>query len=298
MAEKLTKLRTGLLFAFCFLHFANLTTIALEFDTSIDDDIRKNYSPSKIEEDMALPALPKILNEKSTQPVNLIKQEPQQTLRPISKSEIKSKPAIYKQAVAKSNSNEYAVLKKGTKIKVKLLTNISDSSRKGTRVSFVSKYPVSTTYFTIPMGTIFKGEVVNSHRPQFTGNGGLIVLKINSAEINNQTQPIDAYVTKANSKKIFFNNIKGKRKYLKSMLQASKPGVHFFNKMMRVTVSLAQDGSSIVLTPFSLAIGSITLASNAIAAPAVAVFHKGSPISIPAGSDFEIKLSEDVFVYN
>lgn len=273
---------------------------ALEFDTSIDDNIRKNYNPSKIEEDMALPALPKILNETTTKPVNTV--APKSMLKPIAKSEIKNEiktsPAVYNQSISKTADNAYAVIKKGTKIKVRLLTSISDKTKKGTRITFVSKYPVSTTYFTIPMGTVFKGEIINSHKPQLTGNGGLIVIKVDSAELKNETQPINAYVTKADSRKIFFNNIKGKRKYLKSMLHATKPGRNFFKKMMRVTVNLAQDGSSIVLTPFSLIIGSATLTGNIIAAPAVAVFHKGGSINIPAGSDFEIKLSEDVFVYN
>lgn len=274
--------------------------LALEFDTSIDDSIRKNYNPNKIDEDMALPALPKIINENATKPASLTTTQPQPTLRPISKTEINTKtpPAVYKQSVTKTAGGEYAVLKKGTKIKVRLQTSISDSSKKGTRVSFVSEYPVSTTYFTIPMGTVFKGEVIDSHKPQFSANGGLIVLRIDSAEIKNHTQPINAYVTKANHKKIFFNNIKGKRKYAKSMLHASKPGVHFFKKMMRVTAQLASDGSSIVLTPFSAIIGTVTMASNIMIAPAVAIFYKGGSISIPAGSDFEIKLSEDVFIYN
>lgn len=273
--------------------------LALEFDTSIDDSIRKNYNPTKIEQDMALPTLPKIINDKAAkQPANTAKSQPQETLKPISKNEINSKASVYKQSVSKASGEEYAVLKKGTKIRVKLLTSISDRTKKGTKVKFVSKYPVSTTYYTIPMGTVFKGEIIKSHKPQFAGNGGLIVLKIDSAEIQNKTQSINALVTKANSKKIFFNKIKGNRRYGKSMLKAAKPGFNFFNKMMRVTINLAQDGSSIVLTPFSIIIGSVTLASNIIVAPAVAVFYKGSSINIPAGSDFEIKLSEDVFIYN
>lgn len=291
------------LFTICCLLFTLICApvLALEFDTSIDESIRKNYNPTKIEQDMALPTLPKIINENTVkQPVNVTKPQQPETLKPISKTEINTKasPTVYKQSVSKGSGGEYAVLKKGTKIRVKLLTNISDRTKKGTRVSFVSKYPVSTTYFTIPMGTVFKGEVIKSHKPQFAGNGGLIVLNIDSAEIKNKAQPINAYVTKANSKKIFFNNIKGKRRYGKSLLKAAKPGCNFFKKMMRVTLNLAQDGSSIVLTPFSVIIGSVTLASNVIVAPAVAVFYKGSSINIPAGSDFEIKLSEDVFIYN
>ena len=276
-----------LLFAFYLL---SMPVLALGFDTSLDDEVRKNYNPSKIEADMALPALPKILNEKTPQNINEIKtQTPDLKLIP--------KPQIQQKSI-KLSAESYATLKQGTTIKVRLQNNISDKSKKGTKVSFISKYPVSTTYFTIPMGTVFKGEIINSHKPQFSGNGGLIVINIDSAILNGEVQPINAYVTKANSKKIFFNNIKGKRKYTSSMLHSIKPGYHFFQKMLKVSAYLANDGSSIIIAPFSLAAGFITLTGNVFASPVIAIFYKGGSISINEGSDFEIKLLQNVFIYN
>lgn len=278
-----------------------LPALALDFDTSLDNEARKNYTPSKTEEDYVLPALPKALNEAppstSSTPSNIKEIIPiSSDMKPIPKSQIKHPNINYKQPV-KLSAESYAVLKQGTKIKVKLLNNISDKSKKGTKIEFVSKYPVSTTYFTIPMGTIFKGEIINSHKPQFTGNGGLIVIRINSMVLNGETQPIETHVIKANSKKVFFNNIKGKRKYISSMFQAMKPGTNFFKKMLGVSANLATDGSSILVSPFSLALGVIGFGGNVCAAPVIAVFHKGDPISIPEGNNFEIKLLQDVFIY-
>lgn len=282
------KVRVGKLKKFIILlliiSFLGAPVLALELDTSIDDDIRRNYNPSKIDQDNPLPALPKVLIEPDyVAPKQIV----------VSKAQAKSIPSSLK-----TPKETYIVLKKGTKIKVRLQSAISDRTKKGTQIAFVSEYPVTTTYFTIPMGTVFKGEIVNSHKPQLSGNGGLVVVKIKSAVINDSIQPINAKVTKANSKKIFLNNIKGKRKYVSSMLKSTRPGRHFFRKMLGVTRNLAFDGSSIILTPFSLAAGVVALGGNVLVSPALAMFYKGSSLSIPADSRFEIKLVEDVFIYN
>jgi len=235
---------------------------------------------------MNLPAMPKVLQEEkgSVQTPKTTEITQQNTLQPINNS-------LNSKAV-------YAVLKKGTKIKLKLMNNVSDKTRKGTQLTFTSLYPVTTTYFTIPTGTTFQGEVVNSHPPQFSANGGLVVIKIDSVILNDGIVPINAYVTKAGSKHVFFNNIKGKRKYGKSMYSSTKPGRHFFGKMMGVTKNLATDGSSIVVAPFSIAAGVVGLGGNFIISPALALFHKGSSISLNKDSIIEVKLVQDVFIYN
>lgn len=273
-----------------------MPVLALELDTSLDDEVRKNYNPNKIEQDYKLPALPKIQEEPAIKPVSNIVKTP--AAATTTAPQLKPITGSIKKPVVKVSADSCAILKQGTKIKVRSLCRISDRSRRGTKVSFISEYPVSTTYFTIPMGTTFKGEIVHSHKPQLGGNGGLIVIKIDSVILRGQTQPINAKITKADSKKIFFNNIKGKRKYTSSMFKSMHPGVGFFKKMWRTTTYLAGDGASILVSPFSLAIGCLGLGGNIMVSPALAMFHKGGSISIPEGSNFEIKLMQDVFIYN
>lgn len=281
------------LYLLLFIYHLSMPVLALELDTSIDDTIRKNYNPDKIEQDLDLPPLPNIIKKEipqqqtknSTQLSKNIQQTP--ALAPIQTSGLLNK-----------NHVTYAVLKKGTKISLKLLTNVSDRSATGSTVSFVSLYPVTTTYFTIPMGTKFTGKVINTHGPQFTGNGGLIVIEIDSMIINDEIQPINAHVTKVNDKYIFLNNIKGQRKYAKGMLQSIKPGRHFMTKMIRISGNLAIDGSSIFLSPFALALGAIGLGGNIFISPALGLFYKGAPVRINSGSEVDIKLSEDVNIYN
>jgi len=288
----------------------SMPVLALEFDTSLDDEVRKNYNPSKIEEDMALPALPKILEEKNTEVK--VKSQPSQNTAPLAKatfSKNEQKPTAqtsqsptyernlsYKEG-RRSSNEDFAVIKKGTRIRVRLKTEISDRTKKGTRVTFVSEYPVSTRYYTIRSGTVFKGEVVASHKPQLTGNGGLISIKVNSVLLNNEVQPIDAYVARANHKNIFFNKIKGRRKYVASMFNSMRPGGRFLKKMVGVTGRLAVDGSSILLTPFSLTLGVLGFGGNVLVSPVMATFYKGNSLNLDENTEFVLKLAEDVFIY-
>lgn len=281
------------------INFLCLPVLALDnLDTNVDEEIRKNYNPNKLEDDMSLPALPKILRD-NTQGNSSNQHASNMFVENQNKNpKIDIQPTKISKNVFANNRQNCAVLKKGTRIKLQLQNNISDKMRKGTKVSFVSLYPVSTTYFSIPMGTVFKGEIINSHKPQFGGNGGLIVLELNSMVINNEIMPIHAHVTKANHKLIFCNNIKGKRKYLSGMLKSTKPGLHFYSKMFRVTENLARDGSSIIVAPFSLAAGVIVLGGNIMASPFLGTFYKGNDISVKNGSEFEVKLVQDVYIYN
>lgn len=260
-------------------NFLSAPIFALQLDTSVDDEIRRNYNPSKLEQNVGLPALPQNLNNTQSARINLV--QPHQCYTNFS-----------------SNGQSYVLLKKGTKFRLKLVNGISDRSSRGIKLTFVSTYPVSTTYFTIPTGTVFYGYILKSHAPQFTGNGGLIAINVNSIILNNELQPISASVTEANSKMIFFNKIKGKRKYISSTFSSMKPGYRFLKKMLSLTGRLAADRSSIILTPFSLSVGILGLGGNILVSPALALFYKGNSVYLKDGSEIEAKLLQDVFVYN
>lgn len=283
------------------LNILCMPVIALDLDTSVDDEIRRNYDPNKLEKDVLppLPLLPEILKHESPQ-AKTITTGKKEAAVPVTQqsstskvSQPSNKSKILTPSLAQKN---YATLKKGTKFRVKLYTNISDRSPMGAGLTFVNIYPVTTTYFTVPTGAQFKGRVIDSHTPQFAGNGGLIVIQVDKLLLKSGSQNISAYVTKANHKKIFLNNIKGKHTYMKGIANSVKPGSRFFNKMMTLTVSLAKDGVSIILTPFSLASGVLVFGFNAVMSPVFAIFSKGGSISIPAGSDFEIKLLDDCII--
>ncbi len=276
----------------CFLlftfYFLNSFACALELDTSVDDEIRKKYNPSKLEQDMALPALPKILQgSNNCQTVSA----PNKVAKPSTVNN-PVKCVSYTQA-----KQSVVRLKKGTKIKLRLMNYVSDATQKGTKLSFSSVQPIKTKAMNIPAGTIFRGYVVNSHKPQLSGNGGLIIININSMVVNDEVQPISAKVVRANSKHIFRNKIKGKRTYIKSVIASAKPGFRFYHKMVQVSTRYVHRTAGVVVTPLSLASGVVVLGSDVIASPVVSLFKKGGSVALREGSEIEVKLMQDVFVY-
>lgn len=258
-----------------------LPAFTLTLDTSAN--ARKNYTPSKFETDEALPSMPKITDPVFTS--TYVK--PQHHISVTSEAD-----------TVLSTQKSYISIKKGTKIKLKLLNNISDKTNKGTRINFVSIFPVTTSYYTIPAGTIFKGSIIDSHPPQFSANGGLIVIVIDTVILNDSVQPIGAYVSKANGKMIFKNNIKGKRMYIASVFDSTGHGYRFFKRMCGVTRDFAQHGYSIILSPFSLILGVVVWGANIMISPALAMAYKGKNIYIDKGAIFEIKLLHDSYIYN
>lgn len=284
-----------------FIIFMLLATpvFALELDTSVDDEIRRTYDPSKLEQ--SLPALPK------TAPVqqNTVPKTPQTTQAPqAAPKSLPSTPAAKPQLGVKKLPNEYKFdkstairIKKGTKFRVKSNSVISDYLREGAKVSFTSIKPVTQRYITVMNGTKFTAVVEDSHLPQMTGNGGLIVLMVDSITVNGQTRSVHGKITKANLKKIFFNNIKGKRQYWKGVANQIDKGENFYKKTRRTSSKLADNPVGVIISPIPTITGIVVYAVNFVGSPLFAIWSKGGRISIPAGSEFEIKLLEDVYLY-
>ena len=272
-----------------------MPVFALDLDTSVDDEIRRTYDPSKLEQ--SLPSLPKTAPSQNTSPKNMpAPQTPPKSLpvTPDAKPQIGVKKF---QNDFKYDKSTAIRIKKGTKFRVKSNSVISDYLKEGARVSFTSVKPVTQRYVTITEGTRFTAVVKNSHMPQFTGNGGLIVLMVDSMTFNGQTRSVHAKITKANLKKIFFNNIKGKRAYWKGVAKQIDKGENFYKKTRRTSRKLADNPVGILISPIPTITGLLVYAVNFTGSPLFAIWYKGGRISIPAGSEFEIKLLEDVYLY-
>ncbi len=274
-----------------------------DFDTVLPPDGIDAFSPSSTPAQVAPEKKPQT-SAQTTAPKQT--QTPKSTADSKPPSEVITQPAVKaEKAVTVKNSSYYKnnqksyVVPKGKKFKVRLQQTISDKTAEGTRISFVSTYPETSTYVTIPAGTVFRGRVSDSHPPYITGNGGLIVINVDQIVYKGKAYDIDGKISIANGKHIFFNNIKGKRMYFQSIPKAMKPGTKFFKKMWRVTCNLAKNesGVEIILTPFSFLTGTVVYALNFAASPVLAIFYKGKSITIPSGSPFTIQLREDAVLF-
>ena len=148
---------------------------AFELDTTFDEEVRKNYNPSALEN--SLPKLPKTLpteqNNSSTQP---------QTTVP---KTLPTQQTVTKVPLQYNFDKSTAIrIKKGTKFKVKSSAYLSDSTHIGSKLSFTTLAPVTQRYVTIPSGTVFGAVVINSHNPQITGNGGLLEIGLENIRLN------------------------------------------------------------------------------------------------------------------
>ena len=271
-----------------------LSAYAFDLDETVDDEIRKNYNDTKLIKDSGinfeskleviddnLPDLPNITKTTSSQKRLDIKNSTDNVP--------KTSPLI-------SYSGGNTKIKKGTTFAVVNTNAVSDWQTRGATVKFRSKTVVNGKKYTIPQGTIFTGEIIESHQPQITCNGGLVAIRIYSMLYKGQTVPINAYVIRANDKKIFFNDIKGNRTYLKTMWKKGNWGRSLFNQMLKLTVNLGSKNSTLILSPFPVAYGAICLGANTLISPITAFFSKGGHVSIPAGSNFVLKLNDAVYV--
>lgn len=279
-----------------------IRVFAYELDMDVDDEIRKNYNPSALED--TLPNLPNIDNPSNSHTIqNSVKNNITKQPEAIPKSQITEENNNKKSLFIKdlpgqssykiSDSSTVIKLRKGTKFKVKSLTNISDGNYETQRMSFQTLEPVTQTYITIPQGSTIKGVILNSHLPQLTGNGGLIEVKADSIIIDGNPKSINGRIINANNKHIFFNRIKGKRRYIANIPKYAKKGKPFYGKMMKTSTKLSQNAGTWILTPFTVIAGVAVYGTTIVVSPISALFSKGNRISIPAGSRFIIKLSED-----
>lgn len=260
---------------------------AFELDTSIDDEIRRNYNPSAIEQ--SLPALPKVTPTNTT-----TTQAPPKT-QPVAQP---AKPQIVVKKLPTSQIDKSTAIRipKGTKFKVRSSAYLSDSTRVGARLSFTTLQPVTKRYVTIPVGTVFNAVVTNSHPPQASGNGGLLEIAVDGMRYNGRTFYSQGKITKANHKKVFVNNIKGKRQYWRNVGKQIDKGQNFYKKTRRVSNNLTDNPITLIVAPVPTIVGMGAYAVNLVGSPIIAIPAKGGRLSIHAGSEFEIKLLEDIYL--
>lgn len=288
------------------LFISAVPVCSYELDHSIDEEIRKNYTPTTLEQ-QDLPPLPEFGDYKPGANTQLpappkTSSSTAETKPPLNIIVTPNQPKTNK--VDKQLPGSEVVqddfttikIKRWTKIKLKSNSVVSDYLQEGARVSFTTTTPIYQKYVTIPTGTQVTAIVTDSHQPQLTGNGGLVVLKIESIKFKGRTFFANGKVTKANQKHIFFNNIKGKRKYWSSVITQIDKGQKFYEKTRKASTDLSKNPFGSIISPLPTIVGSVAYTLNILGSPIIAISYKGDRISIPAGSEFEIKLLDDVLL--
>ncbi len=231
--------------------------LALNFDVSVDEEIKKKYNTNKIQED-TLPPLPKV------------DKQPAATQNQTTTTQVPTTSPVYTTTVpviTKTDKKNALRIPSRTKFQVRSNQVISDWLREGNTVSFTSYAPVYKKNITIPAGTVFKGVIADSHRPQMSGNGGLVVLRVTSMNYNGKTIPLNAKITKANTKKIFLNNMKGKRQYWANVGKQIDKCENFFRKTRQTSKKLADNPVGWIISPIPTIFGLAGYAVTTVSSP-------------------------------
>lgn len=258
-------------------------SLCYELDMSVDEEIQKKYNSSKLNYDV-LPSLPKVNSSSSSS--SSASNPPKAQLDYSTTAPV----------ITKADKSNAIKLSRWTKFSVKSNQNISDRLREGTYVSFTTISPVYKKYITIPSGAKLTGVIVNSHSPQITGNGGLVVIRITSLTMNGKTYEVSGRITKANAKKVFLNNIKGKHQYWQGVDKQINKGENFYKKSKQLSNKFSNNPVLMLISPVPTVVGFVGYAVNTVVSPLTAIGAKGGSLSIPAGSQFEIKLIEDAYI--
>jgi len=290
--------RFFLIFISIFL-FSNVS-YSIEADDSVDEIIKKQYNASSTESSK-LPKLPKT-SPKSIESKNFfdIGGSTQQT-----KTQTQTQTQTQKNNSAYANVNNIPkVPQKNTKsfkvnrwrkVNAKLITPVSDYSKVGKQVTFVTLEPLYSMSYEIPKGTKITGTVVKTHSPQILGNGGLVSVKSEYISYKGYQSYFDGNIVNLNHKHLFFNNIKGKRGYIKGISKAMKPGKTFYKKSLNLTKKMIK-GPFAILSPIVYIPGAVFIAADGAVSPIIAVFSKGDRIYVPKDTQVTIKLVSPSFV--
>lgn len=255
-----------------------------DFDVSVDDHIKKKYDTSKLEQDVLNNKVHPVQNNSKSN--NVTKSVPDANL------DYAPAPLV----ITKADRTYSKKISGGTLFNVKSNKGLTGYTTKGSVVSFTSVDNVYKKNVTIPAGTKFTGVVTNSHPAQRTGNGALISIKLTSMTYNGENYKINGKITKVKPKKVFFNKIKGERKYLTGVENQIDKGKKFYNKTRNVSSKMADNPVLVILSPLPSVAGLAGYAGCTILSPVTALTTRGGNLSIPSGSTFEIKLTDKVYV--
>ena len=263
----------AILLVFC---LASTTVLAEEFDSSVDAAIRKEYV-----ENSNLPPLPSAIpysNSTSSSSAST------------SGSTVKESSVVKTQPTYKATGKLYTI-KHGTKVDLVSKSSMSDWMAKGRVVTFSSANSITTKEgVTIPAGTIFRGRITDSHRPQISSNGGLIELCIDEIYFNGLVSKIDTKISLAGEKRVVRNDIKGQHTYWKNFYKSLSPGRKVYNATSTCAGVFLPIPFVNILAIIPWTCGAVVYTLNFVASPFIAIFSKGGSLSIPSGTHFQIKI--------
>ena len=274
-----------------FALFPQIYVMAYNLDLSVNNEIQSKYDADKLNQDVQSSSPEQIIKNTKTKNVNVSKSSSVPSSAPVFDND---NPQI---TASNGNYKRNGIfIPKWTSFKVKSNQKISDSMNVNTFVSFTVTEPVHKKFITVQSGTVFHGIVSSVHKPQPTGNGGLVEINITSMTYNGQTYPANGKIIKANSELIFFNKIKGDRQYITGVKNKIKKAGNFYSKARQISNKLSSNPLGTVISPLPTLTGFVGGTAGTIMSPLTGLIEKGQNVSFPSGTSFEIRILNNIYV--
>ncbi len=185
------------------------------------------------------------------------------------------------------------MLEKGRTFEVKSMQAMSYESVGGTEVKFESLYPERVLLDKAPQKLVFTGEIIKNKPPRKGGGTGTLKVMIKNVKFENITYPAEAYITKMNKKGVFFGAVAGPSNYKNNLTDTANNGtIHTIYKDPCKTT--ADECVHAAAKPFYFLTGALLQTADLFISPIVAFFIPGNEVYIPEGTEFEIKLENDI----
>lgn len=185
------------------------------------------------------------------------------------------------------------MLEKGRTFEVKSMQPMSYESTGGTEIKFETIYPERVFLNKDPQKLVFTGEVVKNNPPRKGGGSGTLKVLIKNVKLENITYPAEAYITKMNKKGVFFGAVAGPSNYRDNLADTANNGTinTIYKDPCKTTT---EECVSTAVKPFYFLTGALLQTADLFLSPLVAFFVPGKELYIPEGTEFEIKLENDI----
>ena len=278
-----------------------MPVFAIDLDSTVNDSSRKNYTVPKTTVQPNSTTTKQITNtvQSGTKSVTEVVPQTPVSTQVMEKTVLPAVPALpqkaYSSTAAHTNTQYSGKVPNADAIIPCSINSskITDYMCEGQKLTFLTTQEIYTPYFRIPAKTKLTAEIVDSHRPQMSCNGGLVAFRIVSAQINGYTQPLNAGIIKIKTDRVYFSNLKGNHTYWKTTCKKAKWGQKIFTKWSRTSSRLASKGPAIILSPFPYLGGCVLAAASTVTSPVTALLGKGGSLVVPANTTFTIKLYDD-----
>lgn len=188
-------------------------------------------------------------------------------------------------------------IEKGRKFVVVSDRNLESTSVSGLPVKFESIQKEYLTFDKEPSKIVFEGKVEKTGKPRLAGKSGTIKIKLEKITIDKITYPVSALISKIDNKAVYFNTLSAAPIYIANLADAASNGT-INSDLKDPCINHSCTTGKNYTRPIIYLTAAALQTADLLLSPLTSLFKKGTSVTIPEKTYFEIKLNKDMYVLN